>query len=267
MFEKFLCFLFSVYIAPLIHFWDKALMYKKKKEYGKMVAAFAVSFFTIVAMAASLGMLLILLFYYGKYILLITGCIAWVYWMVKVHYVDKETQNNTVVSTMTSDETELYKCADTGYEPMHNILYLVLKKCSNDISVKIPRTKEEIELPDNKFIIENDCIFYEFITYKKDIHSEVSDDELIDIKEILQSTFEQLWKNKEFLAYIKIQPFYDSNNNPHPPVMIDRVDDVGCKLLIQVVYTTPKYLKYKCATKDSMGLPDYNYDPNDRRFL
>lgn len=267
MFETILCFLFRVYIAPLIHFWDKAFMYKRKKKYGKMVAAFAVSFFTIIAMAASLGALIVLLIFYGKNILLIVGGIAWVYWMVKVLYVDKKPKSPTEVSTMTSDETELYKCARTGYKPMHDILFLVLKKCSNDISVKIPRTKEEIELPNDKFIIENDCIFYEFIAYKKDIHSEVSDDELMDIKEILQNTFERLWKGGDFLAYIKIQPFYDNNNNPYPPVMIDRVDDVGSKLLIQVVYTTPKYLNYKCATKDSMGLPDYNYDPNDRRFL
>ncbi len=267
MFEKILCFLFRVYIAPLIHFWDKAFMYKRKKEYGKMVAAFAVSFFTVIAMAASLGALIVFLVFYGKIVLLIIGGIAWVYWMVKVHYADKKTQSPTEVSTMTSDETELYKCALTGYNPMHNILFLVLKKCGNDISVKIPRTKEEIELPDDKFIIENDCIFYEFIAYKKDIHSEYLADELMDIKEILQNTFERLWKGREFLAYIKIQPFYDSNNNPYPPVTIDRVDDVGSKLLIQVVYTTPTYLNYKCATKDNTGLPDYNYIPNDRRFL
>lgn len=267
MLENLLYKILVTLIAPIINFWNKGSNYYKRGNYVKMVAAFAASILTVISMGVFLVVLVLLILNYYMHILLIVGGIAWVYWMVKVHYVDKKVQSPTEISTMTSDETELYKCARTGYNPMHNIMFLVLKKCGNDISVKIPRTNEEIELPDDKFIIENDCIFYEFIAYKKDIHSEVSADELMDIKEILQNTFERSWKSGDFLAYIKIQPFYDSNNNPYPPVMIDRVDDVGSKLLIQVVYTTPTYLNYKCATKNNTGLPDYNYDPNDRRFL
>lgn len=259
-------YLITLLGAPIEKFWIKAEEYKEDQQYGKMVAAFAASILIVLGMLVTLVAVIYLVFTYCFEFLLVVGVVIWIYWAVwqKMHKKPKITEVDNVI---TEDLKKLQESAHKGYVPMRNMIFQTVKRSASDIMAKTPRALGEIEVFEDKFLIENGIIFYQFQLPKADIKYQCTVEDLQEFKTILQTTFETLWQSGNF-PQIALQMKTDSYGNMYDPVVIDRIDDLGNKYLIQTVYTTNKYMD-QLRNYELSG--EYHqeaiYDPEDNNFL
>lgn len=259
-------YILNLLSAPIEKFWLKADEYKENQQYGKMVAAFAASTFIIASMIATLVILIYLAVTYFFEVLIMIGCIIWIYWAVwqKMH---KKSEKLEEYIDITQDLKQLYASAQKGYPPMRTIIFQTLKRSANDIMAKPPRALGEIEVMEEKYIIENNIIFYQFQLPKADIKYQCMSDDIEEFKLILQTTFNQLWQAGNF-PQIALQMQSDTYSNMYDPVIIDRIDDLGNIYLIQTVFTTTAYMEQVRRFKENAILKsDVVYDPTDSNFL
>lgn len=259
-------YLIRVLTAPIEKFWIMAEEYKGDQKYGKMVAAFAASILIILGMLVTLVALMYLTVTYCFEILLIVGVIIWIYWAVwqKMHSTPQTKEAENVI---TEDLKKLQESAHKGYVPMRTILFQTIKRSASDIMAKTPRALGEIEVFEEKFLIENGIIFYQFQIPKADIKYQCTTEDLQEFKIILQTAFEALWQGGNF-PQIALQMKTDSYGNMYDPVVIDRIDDLGNKYLIQTVYTTNKYMdQLRSYELSGEYRQEVIYDPGDDNFL
>lgn len=263
---EILLYILSLLTAPIQKFWIKAEGYKASREYGKMVVAFATSILIVFGMIITLLAIIYLVFTYCFELLLVVGVITWIYWAVyqKMHASSKATETD---NELMEDMSKLLESGRKGYVPMRSIVYQISKRSANDIMAKVPRTLGEIEVYEDKFIVENGIVFYQFQLSKSDIKYECTMQDLHEFKIILQTTFEALWQGGNF-PQIALQIQTDEYGNMYDPVVIDRIDDIGHKYLIQTVFVTKNYMS-QIRNNELNG--EYQqealYDPTDSNFL
>lgn len=259
---------FSVISKPILWFWACAQNYKKTKEYGKMLITFFLSLLLVALMGFTIFILLLCLFIFCRKHIGVTvtiSAVIWLYWAVwNKHFANTPVQDPAPVED--PNMVLLRNNAINGYRDMKTIIFRLLKEYGNMIGVHSPVMYLDIETLE-KYNINCNCVFYQFSIGKADIHKQFSDEELDEDAKILQDGFDELWHRGAFPS-ISLQTYTDNNGTILPPVSICTLMDIGNKILIQTVYTSPAYVAFlNNIWQEQNTSQNIGYDTTDSRLL
>lgn len=259
--------IFNTMLEPVINFNRKAKKYKKKKEYGKIAIAFILSLLYEFAIIFDLAVILFSIIYFtNNHIGIVCVCstIFFLYWLVKVKYVDKQQEQEHAVAEDKAYE-ELKAYARNGYRDMRLIVFKTIQMIGEALEMRKPKIFGDVESVD-KFFINYGCVFYQFNVLKEDISRKFSDEELDDAKKVLEDTFLELWNKGEFPS-ISMSTYTDNNGVILPPISFILVSDMGRFFEIFVAFTTPATVEFIKRARQERNTTNNGYDKDDSRLL
>jgi len=127
-----------------------------------MFISFLLSLLYELAILFDIAAIIYLIFYFAnKYIgiVCVISSIIFLYWFVKVKYVDEPQQDQIQTAVEDKAYEELKTYAKNGYTDMRLIVFKTVQTIGEAIGVKRPKMLIEIESIE-KYFINNGCVFY-----------------------------------------------------------------------------------------------------------
>ena len=260
--------IFNTILEPIIDFNKKAKKYKKKKEYGKIAIVFLLSLLYELAILFDLAAIIFLIIYFANNhigVVCVCSTIIFLYWLVKVKYVDKpQEQEKAVVEDKAYEELKKY--AQNGYRDMRLIVFRVVQTVGEALGMKHSRMLTDIESNIEKFFIKNGAVYYIFDIKKEDINQKYTEEELDDAKNILENTFMELWHKGTF-PNIQMSTYTDNGGVILPPVTFVLLSDMGTYFELYVTFTSPASVDFIKSAKQEKNATNNGYDNDDSRLL
>lgn len=232
-------------LFPINWFWNQLETYREKNSIGKIILLFVCSFSGLLLIVGSLVWLMYYLINYHIEIIVIVGLIIWLYAYVKSKN-EKKVQLNTEVSNqqqqlLVAENEQLVVNAEKGYTVMRNIIYQSLKEVADSIGGKVPRTINEIEAFESRYIITDNICFYQYKLYKDDIHIQYTFEDLVQFIEILRACVSRKIQSGHFPTF-GTSTYLDADGCIWDGVIIDIIEDMGTYITIQAVFYSPEYV-------------------------
>lgn len=222
---------------PIKWFWKHYKNYSKEKDIPKIILLFVFSLFGVFLFIYTFINISVYLLTEHFYLLILLGIIFWLYTYVKDNFQTSESPKEVNISSKTNEQAEKW------YPLMRNIMYQTVKEIASDIGGKIPRLLNEIEMPEEHYILTNNICFYQFRLKKADIKTLYTSLDLKEFKDIIQSTVSDKIRLGSF-PRLNFDNCIDKYGNWHDMVIIDTIEDLGNCFVIQAVFCTPEYLEY-----------------------
>ncbi len=232
----------NIFLFPIIWFWEQYQKCKEDNAVGKMIVLFAFSLTGLVVIGVALGILVDFIINKAteqpESILIITGVI-WIYLYGRSKYLKGEQQNAQMKEQQKQDLKVQNENAQKGYPSIKLFMYVVLKNQCDDIDCEKPLSSDEIQMPEEKYILKNNVCFYQFRLKKKD--RKLYDRETLDVfKHDIQYTIQTKLHSGENLTF-DAQDIHDQYGNIFDAIVIDSIEDMGGFFQFSVVYASQIY--------------------------
>lgn len=254
----FLEWLVSLITYPIKWFWKKYEMYKETRNISKLVLLFIFSISGILILGITILKLIHYLFSYHLNFLICIGLIFWLYTYIR------DNVQKSAVDTTPSIPADIIVQAEKGYPIMRNIIYQTAKAIAPDIGGKIPRLLNEIEMPEEHYILTNNICFYQFRLKKADMRTLYTSTDLKEFKSIIQSTLSEKIRLGEFPT--KFENYRDKYGNWQDAVIVDTIEDIGNCFVIQSVFCTPEYSEYEHPVRMNQDASNGNSTPLETQW-
>lgn len=248
----------SVITFPINWFWKHYKSYSKEKDTSKIILLFLFSLLGIFLLGYTLLKISVYLLTEHLNLVILLGLIIWLYIYVK----DKCKASDSPKEVDISPETK--KQAEKGYPIMRNIIYQTAKAIAPDIGGKIPRLLNEIEMPEEHYILTNNICFYQFRLKKADMRTLYTSTDLKEFKSIIQSTLSEKIRLGEFPT--KFENYRDKYGNWQDAVIVDTIEDIGNCFVIQSVFCTPEYSEYEHQVRMNQDASNGNSTPLETQW-
>mgnify|MGYP006906604616 CR=1 FL=1 len=255
-----------IYLSFAIQwFWTHYDKYKEENSIWKVALLFLCS---LSGLFLTVGTFIWLIIYFCTYhteIVVCFGLIIWLYAYVK-SLMDKKAEEHEAQQTehkaqIIEEESELDIQARKARRLVCNVLYQTLREMAGDISCRVPRLSEEIEILDMPYFIRGNLIFYQFRLVKES-NLQYEKEDLEELKKMLQSAISRKIQCGDFPTLG--MDAYPYGNGVYDAVMIDSFEDVGNQFIIQAVLYSPAYAEYlvqkehnqQMLSVDNTSVPD-----------
>lgn len=236
----------NVIFFPVTWFWGQYQKCQEENAVGKMITLFGFSLTGLVCIGVALVWLISFLINSAnahlEAVLIIIG-IIWIYLYGKSKMARNEAQNQQVLMQQDQDLTIQHEKALQGYASIANAMYQVLRGIAGEIDSQTPGMIAEIEMPGEKYLLQDQICFYQFMVIKKD-PMKVYDQSMCDeFKKTVQFTIHNKLHSGAFPSIV-IEDYRDQHGNSYDGIVVDRMEDFGKYFQIRVVYISPEYAEY-----------------------
>lgn len=141
-----------------------------------------------------------------------------------------------------------YEACDRAYITARSIMYQVLRSCAMELGGNMPTFINQIEMPEEHYVVTDNFCLFQFKLDKTDIHEAVTENILSEYKDQLQYCIHSKIKNCEFPT-LHIQDYVDTHGNVYDGFVVHNVEDFGKYLHFYVVFVTSEYTDYLAQAK------------------
>ena len=257
----------NLLISPIIWFWDNVPKYAKRKQYAKIVISLLISLLLMAMIAFDLiGFAYIIIMFANNHLWLvcIISGLGILYWNVREKY-SQTVQKQEQSTIEEKEEQQLKEYARNGYRDMRLIVFKTVQAIGEALGMKAVRMLSDIESVD-KYYINRGCIFYIFDIKKENINQKYMEAELEDAKNVLESTFMELW-DKEAFPTVQMSTYTDNDGVILPPVIFVLLSDMGSYFELYTAFVSPASVEFIKSAKQGQNSTNTGYDQDDSRLL
>ncbi len=225
-------------------FGKKLTEYKENDNIAGIILVFIISLaglFMFALLIVLIAYLIIAFINAHPYIAAIIGSIICLY----AYALAKPSSSQNEENTTDNDAAwhAYYEQCDRAYITMRSIMYQTLRGCAMELGCNIPTYINNIEMPEEHYVIANNLCMYQFKLDKAEMHEIIPEKILDEYKEQSQYCLHNKIKNGDFPT-LAIEDFVDCYGNVWDGVVIDSISDFGKYLHFYVVFVTAEYTDY-----------------------